>query len=292
MKAVLAVDAGGTYYKAALVDTHGKIISGSFKEFPSYSECSQNEILSAFRAMLKEIIGFAKDNNFPIIKTALDFPGPFDYERGACMMKHKFVSIYDVPLKPVVEELLGNPAIPVVFHNDMNAYMYGAYLYDRGKGFSRVFCIAIGTGLGGAFIQEGRIVMRPDRGSCFPIYKTPYKNGILEDIVSGRGIVNEYFRRGNRKGLDAKQIEALALDTFDELAREVYSGMGEALGESLKPLFEELAVDCVLLGGQISKAYHLFGSSLEKSLKDIRTIKYIGPLNDFNCVAIRGAAAL
>ena len=234
----------------------------------------------------------AGQNSLNVSKISIDFPGPFNYQQGVCMMKHKFVSIYNIPLKPLVKEIVDVPNVPVTFHHDMHAYTFGAHKFDAGQGYSRVFCVAIGTGLGGGFVCDGQPVMRSDRGAMFPIFRQSYKDGILEDVVSNRGIVNEYRRLTGFKGeLDAKAVKNFA-EQKDPAAVEIYRNMGTVLGVELKHLFEELDVQCLVLGGQISRGYHLFGPALEVSLESSKNIRHIGPLNDFTYISIRGVAAL
>jgi len=288
----IAIDAGGTYFKSALVDLNGEIFPGSFIERPSFSNAEKDKIIFAFQGLLREMKDCAAQKNFRVSKIAIDFPGPFDYQRGVCMMRHKFFSLYDLPLKPLVMEIIDDPDVPVTFHHDMHAYTYGAYKYDVGQGYSRVFCVAIGTGLGGGLVLNGQPVMRPDRGAMFPIFSKPYKDDILEDIVSNRGLVNEYRRLTGFEGeLDAKIIEQFA-EQKDLAALEVYNNMGKVLGEELKEIFEKWDVQCLILGGQISKAYHLFGPALKTALEDSKYIQFIGPLRDFTYISIRGLAAL
>jgi glucokinase len=295
IEVTLAVDAGGTYYKSALVDGGGTIIPGTFREEPSYSDSDRGTILDAFSAMLAGMIREAIERKFIIKKAAFGFPGPFDYNRGACITHHKFRAVYDVPLKPIAEDLISsltNYTVPVAYHHDMHAYALGAFLYDAGAGCSRMFCAAIGTGLGGGFVRDGVVDMLPDRKPKFSIFKQPYKEGILEDVVSNRGLAEEYKRRTGFKGeMDARLLQQKA-DTGDKTATEVYRNMGTVLGNELEPLFRVLEPDCLVLGGQISRAYHVFGPALEETLGDIKSIKHISPLRDFSYVSIRGVAAL
>jgi glucokinase len=295
IEAVLAVDAGGTYYKSALIDGRGSIIPGTFHEKPSHSDGDKETIIHAFSEMLTGMVQKAIEKKLTIKKAVFGFPGPFDYNRGACITHHKFGAVYNIPLKPIAEDLIAsltNYTVPVAYHHDMHAYALGAYLYDAGAGWSRVFCIAIGTGLGGGFVNDGVVDMLPDRKAKFPIFKQPYKEGILEDIVSNRGLAEEYKRKTGFKGeIDAWLLQQKA-DGGDKIAIEVYQNMGTILGNELKPLFRVLEPDCLVLGGQISKAYHVFGPALEKNVKDIKSIKHISPLRDFKYVAVRGTAAL
>ncbi|MDL2228647.1 ROK family protein [Treponema sp. OttesenSCG-928-L16] len=292
-KAVLAVDAGGTYYKSALVDSCGGIIPGTFRECPSHSDAGRETVLRAFTGMIQDMTAIAAEEGRGISRIALAFPGPFDYRRGASMMDHKFVSIYDVPLKPLAAEAAGDPDMPVVFHYDLHASVYGAWLYDEGQSFNSVICVSLGTGLGGGYLRNGQIVMEADGGPKYLIYKQPYRGGILEDAASNRGLAEEYRRRtGCSDVLDAKELERRALLEGDRAALELYRDMGETLGRELRPLFEELGIDCLLLAGQISKGYRLFGPALEEALTGLPSLKKIGPLKDFAFTAIRGAAAL
>ena len=289
---IISVDSGGTYYKSALVDPDGNIIPGSFLELPSYSEEPKEKVIFAFKEVLLKMIEQADLNKRCISRIVFSFPGPFDYQRGACMMKHKFVSVYDLPLKPIVQEIINDSRLKVTFHNDMHAFAWGAYKFDAGQGFSNVFCVAIGTGLGGACVYKGKIIMREDRGAMFPIFRQPYKDGILEDFVSNRGLVNEYRRLTGFNGdLDARKITQFA-ENNDEAALEVYRNMGFILGKELKPLFDEWDIKCLVLGGQIAKGYHFFGPALAEALANSKTIQFIGPLKDSAYVSIRGNAAL
>jgi len=300
----LSIDVGGSSYKAAIVDSRGSIIPTTYFEQPSYSDQPINIVLAALRETLERLFEqvqlLQRDARllndpkiYSISSLAMDFPGPFDYANGQSLMTHKFKSIKGIPLTPFIREIFPCMEIPIVFHHDLHACTYGAYLYDVGQGCSNLFCIAIGTGLGTGYMKEGKVVMRPGKQPMYPIFDTPYENGILEEYVANRGIVNQYRKRtGCTEALDAKQIDYLARYKSDKKAIAAYFEMGRVLGQAVKPLLEKLEVECLIFGGQISKGYDLFGPSLEKELGFVPSLRKIGIIQNLTETTIRGAAAL
>jgi glucokinase len=292
MNAILSIDSGGTYYKSALIDPFGNIIPDTFAETPSHSDAGRDIVLSVFTGMLKTMKRITEEKGLCLTRIAFDFPGPFDYKRGACIMQHKFLSINNLSLVPFVRRVFGDTSIDVVFHHDLHACTYGAYLYDVAKGFSRVFCVAIGTGLGTGYLQNGEIVMKDHGGPMYPIFQEPYGKGVLEDVVSNRGIVTEYrCLTGSKEPIDARIVQQLS-ESGDLAASAVYDHMGCVLGEHIRPLLQELQAGCLILGGQISKGFHLFGPALQAELEGLPLLQMIAPIENLTTVTIRGAAAL
>jgi len=296
---VVSIDVGGSSYKAALVDSVGSIIPGSFIQMPSYSDQDRDTVVMAFMQMLLTMrqsslnLPSLSGTTTRIDRIALDCPGPFDYATGTSLMKHKFKSIQGLSLFPIIRKVFTEPNLPIVFHHDLHACTYGAYLYDEARGYSRVFCIAIGTGLGTGCLQDGSVVMRPGRQPMYPIFQKEYKDGILEEYVANRGIVNEYRKRTGFTGpLDALQVELLAKQHNDLDALATYHEMGTVLAQVVKPLLEQLQTECLVFGGQISKGFDLFGPPLKDELSTLPSLRYIGSIKDLTSVTIRGAAAL
>lgn len=56
------------------------------------------------------------------------------------------------PIKKELEELSG---LPVSVVNDVDAALLGERLAGGAKGSDNVYCIALGTGIGGAYFYEG-----------------------------------------------------------------------------------------------------------------------------------------
>ncbi|MBO4446714.1 MAG: ROK family protein, partial [Bacteroidales bacterium] len=112
------------------------------------------------------------------------------------------------------------------------------------------------------------------------IYNRPYRDGVLEDYVSKRGIAGRY----GDPSLTVKAIASMAF-AGDEKARNVFAETGEILGENISPILEKYRVETLLLGGQISRSWELFAPALEKALPAGISVM---PLADFDNATFNG----
>ena len=192
-------------------------------------------------------------------------PGPFDYREGIFLMKHKFASVYGMKFTDLVRLPEG---ANTKFIHDVNAVLEGAIkmlgLQDR-----NVALITIGTGLGFTYSEKGKVQYGPLLSPSRALYNVPYGDGILEDIVSARGIKDAYAKLTGLTTESALDIAKRAYN--DEIeALEVYSGVGSALGDVLPEIFDELEIDTLLMGGQISKSLPLMLRPLANAIDGIR----------------------
>ena len=234
----------------------------------------------------------------PAPTLAVAIPGPFDYERGIFLMRHKFAAVYSESFRT----LAGLPeSVDLRFMHDVIAALEGSLSDPAGlvrsgtepraaESFTpsgeccpqlgaspqspaatnqpETALVTIGTGLGFAHTEGGRVQVGPNGSPARSIYNLPWGDGILEDIVSARGIRNAYARLSGRSHLSAAQIAQCA-DAGDEAALQVFSDLGETLGQALAPLLEELHAGTLLLAGQVSKSLPLFSRPLHNALDGI-----------------------
>ena len=193
-------------------------------------------------------------------------PGPFDYERGVFLMKHKFEAVYGESFRV----LAGLPEdADVRFVHDVVAVLNGVLgMRDRR---SDVALITLGTGLGFAYAKDGQVQVGPSGSPARPIYNIPWGDGILEDYASARGIRAAYERFGGDKETSAAIIARKAYGG-DEQALAAYSLLGETLGEALAPVLEELDITTLLVGGQISRSLSLFERPLSNALEGVTVL--------------------
>ena len=233
---MLLLDVGGTFIKCS----DGRCI-------PMPSAGTRDDIAAA----LRQAIGSQS-------KIAVAIPGPFDYEKGIFLMRHKFAAVYGESFRVLAD--LPEDA-DVIFCHDVIAALLGC------EGDNEAL-VTIGTGLGFAHKEKGRVQVGPTGSPARAIYNLPWGDGILEDIVSARGIRNAYARLSGNNHLSAAQIAQCA-DAGDEAALQVFSDLGETLGQALAPLLEELRVGTLLLAGQVSRSLPLFERPLRNALDGI-----------------------
>lgn len=258
---VLAVDAGGTSLKAALVwedrfSKEPKILS--FFSVPVNSAGSREEILEAYRAVGRQGARLALDTGLSVERIAVCVPGPFDYSRGSSLMRHKYQAVYQVPLGPWLLQGAGADC-PVIFLHDSSAFLLGAVL-DVPEKRDRVCAVIIGTGLGFASMVDGKLLETLEGGPAVSIYSRPYLDKTGEDYVSKRGITRRYLNLTGKNQTALPSVAHIAdmARAGDTAALKTFRDTGFHLGQLLLPVLEEYHFDTVLLGGAISKSADLF----------------------------------
>ncbi len=258
MKMIL-LDVGGTFIKCS-----------DGRQIPIDSSGSRDSIVES----LREAVGEAD-------KVAVAIPGPFDYDRGIFLMKHKFAAVYGESFAGIIG---GNREFR--FIHDVNAMLLGEMASGAGKGYDRVALVTLGTGLGFAMSLEGKLLKNEMGSPAVPIWNLPYLDGILEDYVSKRG-----FLRGYPEGMTVKRLSELAFQG-DSKALSRFSDTGAVLARIVEPVLEEYKIECLLFGGQISRSFALFGSAVRTGLSDIPELRYIGPVSDIDNATFNGLKTL
>ncbi|MBP5373404.1 MAG: ROK family protein [Bacteroidales bacterium] len=196
-------------------------------------------------------------------------PGPFDYQKGVFLMKHKFASVYGKSLR----ELADIPqSVRLVFHHDVNALLLGC-IKMLGLEEGNTALVTIGTGLGYSFAQKGQVQYSPSGSPARSLWNLPDGNGgILEDHVSARGICNEYARITGDNDQTARTIARKAYDG-DRAAQKAYALAGEYLGRALAQAISGMNVSTVLTGGQVSQSFSLMEPSFMRYMEGIRLVQ-------------------
>lgn len=276
---ILAIDAGGTSLKAALVPelsisgqfgepVENKLTKETFFSIPVPSSSSKEEILAAYEAVARQGAAAAADAGLTVRYTAVCIPGPFNFCEGRSLMRHKYQAIYGLPLRPCLQKGIGTDC-PVIFLHDSTAFLLGACT-QTGAEADRTCGVIIGTGLGFACMREGRIRENPSGGPAVSIYARPYLDGTCEDYVSARGILKRYLAEIHTLPDRQPTVAEIArmAKSGDSAALKVFADTGYHLGRILLPVVKEEALDTVLLGGAISKSAGLFLPRLNRVLGD------------------------
>ena len=157
----------------------------------------------------------------------------------------------------------------------------------RNKGNTAL--ITLGTGLGFSMYVDGEILKNDMKSPLISIYNLTFRDGILEDYASKRGIMSGYAMR---TGIDAKTLTVKEIadraQNGDAAAQSVFSETGAILGECLSPILSEHKIRCVLFGGQISRSFGLMRSSFMSALHDVPTLESVSTVSDFDNATFNG----
>jgi len=282
---ITALDIGGTHVTAARVDVESASVEPESRfRLQLRPDGSRTELLAC-------ILGAAAAAGSDVDRCGVAVPGPFDYENGVCTIRGvgKLEALYGVDLRRELATALRlADAASVRFLNDAEAFLLGEWWAGAARGHRRAVGITLGTGLGSAFLADGRIV---DDGPSVPpegsLHVVPFRGAPVEDVISRRGLLARYG--AGDAGLDVEHVASRARDG-DGRAGEAFDHVSRALGEFLIPWLTAFAPSCVIVGGSIARAWDLIRPNLGASLTGIGSLELLAAAENLDDAPLLGAA--
>jgi len=276
MKKVLAIDIGGTNIKSGLVDYDGNISHQIHR--PSHASEGRNALLN----VLKEVIEIQCENE-NVVCIGCGSPGTVNYKTGKVTYMQAHIPQWTgTPLGNLLTKFSKN--IPAVIDNDVNLIALGENWKGAGKGYNCQVSIALGTGLGGGIVSEGKLfrgakdrapefghmIVQPNGEPC-----TCGKFGCAEVYTAPGAMTRRaihYLNMGIPSSLadyekvDATEIVKQALKG-DLLCRKIFDDATKYLAILIWNLSEALDPDVFVLGGGLIKAGNSFLKPLNYELE-------------------------
>ncbi len=262
---VPVLEIGGTHVTAALVEPGPwQIVPGSEFRGSIRAHGTADEILQDIAATAL---------NLPVTAGSvwsIAIPGPFDYARGIGQFEHvgKFDSLKGVDVRSRIARFVGTSPTNLHFINDADAYGVGEYASGAGKGFPRLVCITLGTGVGSAFLVDGEPLNEgpsvPPEGSA---HLLNFNGRPLEDTVSRRAIRASYAEAAglNTQMPDVHEIAELARGgngPAERVLRETFMSLGAAIAGTLKAF----NADALVIGGSMARSWDLIAPAIRAGL--------------------------
>jgi fructokinase len=266
-----SIEAGGTKFIAAVGDEQMRIID-TLTVPTTKPEETMEPVLSFF-------------DQYPIDAIGVGSFGPIDVNQNSENYGH----ITSTP-KPFwrdfnfVGSLNAHFNVPIAWTTDVNAAGYAEYVLGNAKGTQSCLYLTIGTGIGGGFINQGRILnaySHPEMGHLLikrhpsDTYEgnCPFHKDCLEGMASGPAVE----KRWGKKGIElAERSEVWELESY-------------YLAQALVSYTLVLRPQRIILGGGIMKQkqiFHLIREQFGQMLMDYVAVpdleSYIQPvgLND------------
>ena len=158
--------------------------------------------------------------------------------------------------------------LKLTIENDANAAAFGEFAVGAGRDSQSMFYATLGTGVGGAFIFDGKI-WRGASGFAgeFGHLAINSEGMKLEDVASSANIVRRTrsrFHQDQTSSLskfDEQEIKlsdiVRAAQNRDDFARMMLDRTGNYIGTALAGVINLLNIGKIVIGGEIMQAEHL-----------------------------------
>lgn len=273
MEKVLGIDIGGTSIKVGMFSAEGtleavtKIPTGEI-----VSEAAFAVVTNGLKSLLAEN-GATPDD---VIAIGLDVPGPVDDEGKVGMLAN--IELDPEGLQAAIKRTFTKANL--AFVNDANAAALGELWQGTAKGSNSFVLIAIGTGVGGGVVVNGKLVAgafgaggeighvtvnRDETESC-----GCGRKGCLEQYASATGLVRLYRYECEAARADpypiAHNSDAYAvfkaLETGDPNAKRAISMMCEYLAVAFAQIGTIVDPGAYVIGGGVAGSLDVFHDEL------------------------------
>jgi glucokinase len=254
---LLGIDVGGTTTAAGLVTLDGRVLVSRTQPTHGPRGVGAVERLLALTADIARLPA-ARERGLTGVGAGL--PGLVDVAAGTVGGEaHHVPELSGVPVARLLAETAGAPA---VVDNDVNALALGESRWGAGRGSRSLVLLAIGTGVGGGIVLDGRLY-RGAGGFGGELGHVPIElhgrpcvcgaRGCLKAHVAGPDLGIEATRRLGRP-VDAVALFALAA-AGDAVAEAVLVDATEALAAGLTIIVNGLNPETLLVAGSVGRAF-------------------------------------
>lgn len=253
----IGIDIGGTGIKAGRLGETNQVVAAL--ERPTPADADAPALLAALTDIL-DVLNPSSDTGGDHGALGIGFAGAVDPEPGIVRRSPHLPRMDGVSLRLLLEEAWGRD---VLLWNDANAAAWGEYRLGAAQGSRTAVFLALGTGVGGAILSEGRLLMG-SHGLAGEIGHMPVilggpacacgSRGCLEAVVAAGAIVRRYRERfppGKAPQAASPRDIAKRADSGDPEADQALRETGRILGAALTGLTHLLDPDCIVIGGGV-----------------------------------------
>lgn len=257
MMTYLAIDIGGTFIKYAVMDENYELIE---KDKVETSNNVNNGILYQVESIIKRKL----DGNADLKGAGISTAGIVDRDKGEIVYAGPTIPNYKgTPFKAYLTQKFN---MPVHVENDVNAALLGEMWRGAGRGRDNVFCITLGTGIGGAYFN-GQLKSGAHRqaNSVGYLLKDRRTGLNYEQRASTAALKNRMHKiHGTAMTTEtlfekAKNGDEASLSTIEDWARDVAEGLAQVI-ILLDPGY-------IIIGGGISQQGTFLLNLIEKHIE-------------------------
>jgi glucokinase len=281
----VGVDLGGTLLKAAIVDIDSGEISG-LQKVDTLARQGHDVVIGRMADLIDDVIIQSGIPKSLIGGIGIGVPGIVDLEAGIVRFLPNLPGTWpDVPLGPRIEQSVG---LPVRLLNDVRSMTLGEWTFGAGQGVDTMACFAIGTGVGGGLVINGKLHLGiggtgGELGHQSIDYNGPRcgcgNRGCLEVYASGPAIVAMGIKAviqglttiiGELVDYDLNRITPKVIYQAalqgDEIAEEIYRLAGFYIGIAVSNTLAVIGPRKVVIGGGVAQAGDMLLEPIRKTV--------------------------
>lgn len=261
----VGIDLGGSHVAIGIVDDEGKMIEHYEKDFTAEEK---NDILQVIETYISCEMDKIKQK-YVISKVGMAVPGTI---KDGFIIKSVNLGIENYNIGERLSYLVG---LPFIIKNDAKCAAFGEYKYCLNNEIKNVLFLTLGTGIGGAYIYNGKLL----EGNMFEGYEFGHmiikengipckcgKNGCFEkygSILSFKQKVQERLNLSpNISGPDLRAKIAKYEEKVYDLQEEYINNVSLGLSNLIN-IFEP---DAVILGGGFARFDYMFLDKINNKL--------------------------
>jgi glucokinase len=277
VRTAIGMDLGGTHVRAGVVTEDGDMLGQAEASIAGVDPERGLDVMQHL------VAGLIEAQPGPVAGIGIGATGPVDIARGVINNPYTLRGWANVPVVARLQQTFG---VRVQLDNDANAAALGEAWQGAGRGAERLYVVTVGTGVGTAFIVNGRFhrgsgdahpegghqLIDPDGPECYC-----GQRGCWESLIAGPSIARRARLAAQAQGWqrspedDGSRFEAQELAQAarggDALARTVLHGVALDLARGIVNIILLFVPDVIVLGGGVMQSAELFLPAVREAIQ-------------------------
>lgn len=304
MALAIGVDIGGTKVAAGVVDETGSVLEQVRRPTPGHDVDETEDAIT-------EVVGELASRH-EIVAVGIGAAGWIAADHATVLFS-PHLAWRNEPLREALSDRIGQP---VIVENDANAAAWAEYRFGAAQGERVVACVTLGTGIGGGLVVSGTLFRGAHGVACEWGHKRVVPGG--RRCACGNRGCWEMYASGTALARDARELAevspvaahrllelsggdptlltgqhvTVAAREGDPSAVEIFTTMGNWLGQGIADLVAVLDPAVVVIGGGLCEAGDLLLGPAREAFAGSLTGRGFRPAADIKLAALGPDAGL
>jgi glucokinase len=255
-RGLIGLDLGGSVVAAGLVTLEGEVLAQA--QDPTHKR-GPGTAIATLLDVVQRMHQAARAFGITVEGIGIGVPGAVDAERGVIGQDIHYVP--DLAGAPLAATVAAQSRLPVYVDNDVNVLALGEWMFGAGQGANFLVVLALGTGVGGGIIQDGKLV-RGQGGFGGELGHVPINFDGRACICGGQGCLKTYVSGTDigligterlRRSVSAADVFRMA-DSGNPTCQEVVTEVCRALGAGLAVIVNGLNPERLVITGGVAES--------------------------------------